>query len=175
MSVRHARPLYLIIVAAAAATLAACGSTSGAGAGSVNTSLGPQGTVGAVKTGLGTVLVDAHGRTLYELSVDTPGRIACAGTCAAIWPPYTVPAGTKPMSGGGVAATLTTVRRPDGTMQVEADGHPLYDYSRDTGAGQTSGEGVQDTGGTWYALTEGGQPVMSAGTPSHSSGVYGHY
>ena len=188
----------LAALAAAAATLAACGSTSSAGGGtiygtgngtgagaaadapgSVSTSIGPPGTVGAAHTSLGTILVDAHGRTLYELSVDSPTQIACVGVCPQLWPPYTIPAGTQPMTGGGVAGTLTTVQRPDGSTQIVANGHPLYTYSGDGAAGQTHGEGVQDSGGTWSALSESGQPVMPAGAAATkaptSSGGYMHY
>lgn len=145
-------------------TLVACSSGSGGGSGGgatdgVSTSIGPVGTVGAAHTALGTVLVDAQGRTLYELSVDSASAIVCTGVCASIWPPYVIPAGTVPKAGGGVGAALTTVQRPDGTVQVTAAGHPLYTYASDSAAGQTKGQGVQDTGGTWYALTPAGTPV----------------
>jgi predicted lipoprotein with Yx(FWY)xxD motif len=151
-----------------ATTLAACGTSSSgggtnAGSSAVNTSLGPPGTVGAARTNLGTVLVDSHGRTLYELSVDSAQHIVCAGYCASLWPPDTVPAGTMAHAGGGVEATLTTVKRPDGTWQLVADGHPLYTYGGDGAAGQTKGQGVKDNGGTWHALTPGGAPLTSGG------------
>jgi predicted lipoprotein with Yx(FWY)xxD motif len=179
----HRAPLFLLLtITAAAATLAACASPSGtsAGAGStaraVSTSIGPTGTVGAARTALGTVLVDSRGRTLYELSVDSATKIVCTAMCAALWPPYTVPAGGHPSAGGGVDATLSLTQRPDGTMQVTANGHPLYTYSGDSAAGQTNGQGVQDTGGTWHALTTSGAPVMSAGQPaSQSASPYAHY
>ena len=50
---------------------------------------------------------------------------------------------------------------PDGTWQVTADGHPLYTYRGDHAAGQTKGQRVMDTGGTWYALSASGTPVTS--------------
>lgn len=171
--------------------LAACGTTSsggssaaaGAGSSDVNTSLGPTGTVGAARTPLGTVLVDSHGRTLYELTVDSTQHIVCVGVCASLWPPDTLPAGAKPVAGGGVEATLATVQRPDGTWQVAVDGHPLYTYRGDDAAGQTKGQGVMDTGGTWYALSASGTPLTSGATAmtssssSSSSGSagYAHY
>jgi predicted lipoprotein with Yx(FWY)xxD motif len=159
----------------AVALLAACGTTS---AGSdINTSLGPTGTVGAAHTPLGTVLVDSRGRTLYELDVDSTQHIVCVDACARTWPPYTVPAGAKPASGGGVEATLATVQRPDGTWQVTADGHPLYTFGGDRTAGQTTGQGVRDTGGTWDALAASGSPVTAPATPKSSKGPpgYAHY
>ena len=132
---------------------------------------------------LGTVLVDSHGRTLYELTVDSTQHIVCVGVCASLWPPDTLPAGAKPVAGGGVEATLATVQRPDGTWQVAVDGHPLYTYRGDDAAGQTKGQGVMDTGGTWYALSTSGTPLTSGATAmtssssSSSSGSagYAHY
>jgi predicted lipoprotein with Yx(FWY)xxD motif len=169
--------IALVTLLAACGTTSSGGSTGAAGNSNVNTSLGPMGTVGAAHTALGTVLVDSHGRTLYELSVDKAGHIVCVAVCASLWPPDMLPAGGKPAVGGGVEATLGTVQRPDGTWQVTADGHPLYTYSQDSAAGQTKGEGVMDTGGTWYALSASGSPVMAgAGTSSSSSAKgYGHY
>jgi predicted lipoprotein with Yx(FWY)xxD motif len=175
-----------VTLALAALLLAACGTTSaggsagagvGAGSSNVNTSLGPTGTVGAAHTPLGTVLVDSHGRTLYELSTDSAKNIVCVAVCASLWPPDMLPSGAKPVAGGGVEATLASVQRPDGTWQVTADGHPLYTYSRDGAAGQTRGQGVMDTGGTWHALSASGSPVMSGagGSASSSSKGYGHY
>jgi predicted lipoprotein with Yx(FWY)xxD motif len=165
---------------ALAATLAACGTTTGgsaaAGSSNVNTSLGPTGTVGAAHTGLGTVLVDNHGRTLYELTVDSAQHITCVDVCSSLWPPDTLPSGGKPVAGGGVEATLASVQRPDGTWQLTADGHPLYTYRGDSAAGQTTGQGLMDNGGTWHALSASGQPVTSAGGGSTSSpGGYRHY
>jgi predicted lipoprotein with Yx(FWY)xxD motif len=152
-------------------TLAGCAATSSGSATSpgssvVNTSLGPPGTVGAARTGLGTVLVDSHGRTLYELSVDSAKNIVCVAVCASLWPPDTVPAGTTAHAGGGVEATLATVQRPDGTWQLTADGRPLYTYGGDSSAGQTKGQGVRDTGGTWYVLSATGAPITGGGSSS---------
>lgn len=179
-----ATALTTTLTLAVLALVAACGTTSpggaaaGAASSDVNTSLGPTGTVGAARTALGTVLVDSHGRTLYELDVDSAQRIVCVGVCASIWPPDTLPAGAKAMAGGGVEATLATVQRPDGTWQVTADGHPLYTYRGDPTAGQTKGQRVMDTGGTWYALTASGTPVTSTATSSSTSSGgagYAHY
>src|SRR6185295_19343885 len=38
-------------------------------------------------TGLGKVLVDAQGRTLYLFEADKGTKSACDGACASIWPP----------------------------------------------------------------------------------------
>ena len=39
-------------------------------------------------TSLGTVLVDARGRTLYLFNADPTAKSACCGQCAAVWPPF---------------------------------------------------------------------------------------
>src|SRR5580700_2017612 len=38
----------------------------------------------------GKALVGSNGRTLYLFQADMHGTSACAGACAAAWPPYTV-------------------------------------------------------------------------------------
>jgi predicted lipoprotein with Yx(FWY)xxD motif len=38
------------------------------------------------------------------------------------------------------------------TKQVTFDGCPLYTFVKDTGAGQTHGEGIVAFGGTWGLL-----------------------
>jgi predicted lipoprotein with Yx(FWY)xxD motif len=54
-----------------------------------------------------------------------------------------------PTSAASLPGKLTIVADADGN-QVEYNGHPLYTYSGDTGAGQTTGEGV---GGVRHVCT----------------------
>ncbi len=92
-------------------------------------------------TSLGSVLVDARGRTLYLFEADTTAKSACYGQCAAVWPPFLTngaPVKVRPAKQG----LLKTARRKDGTLQVVYAGHPLYFFSGDTRAGQTKGEGI---------------------------------
>jgi len=93
---------------------------------------------------LGTILVDANGRTLYVFDKDKRGTIACVDPCTGTWPPLTTagPLASPAMSG------LGTVHRPDGGTQVTYKSRPLYRYSGDTKAGDTNGDGV---GGIWHA------------------------
>ena len=51
-------------------------------------------------TSLGSVLVDADGKTLYIFTADSGGKSACNGDCAAAWPPLL----------GDAAPTLGTAR-----------------------------------------------------------------
>ena len=43
--------------------------------------------VTTARTGLGRVVADGSGRTLYLFEKDTATRSACSGTCAVYWPP----------------------------------------------------------------------------------------
>ena len=135
------RKITLFIAAAAlsgAALVAGAFGDTGAAA-SLRTQNGAL--VGLRQTGLGKVLVDARGRTLYAFEKDTRGRSACSAACAAYWPPLISSA--KPRAGRGVRASLLGVsKRTDGKRQVTYAGHPLYTFVGDTKAGQTNGEGL---------------------------------
>jgi hypothetical protein len=62
--------------------------------------------------------------------------------------------------GPGVDRALVgTVRRPDGSTQLTYNGHPLYTYIRDTGAGAVTGQGIDQDGGSWYVLDPAGNEV----------------
>ena len=115
-----------------------------------------------------SVLVDQSGRTLYHITTDTGKKVTCTGACATIWPPLTIPKGTKAAAGSGVTKSkLGTITRPDGRTQVTYAGLTLYRYSGDSKPGQAKGEGFQKI---WYAVNGAGQLVKKA----VSSGGYGH-
>lgn len=108
-------------------------------------------TVKTASTSLGTVLVDADGKTLYTWDRDTGPASTCVGNCAATWPPLVLPSGVStPVAGAGIGQ-LTTAPRPDDAtkMQVNLDGKPLYYYSADQAPGDVKGDGV---GGTWHVV-----------------------
>ena len=103
-------------------------------------------------------LVGSNGRTLYLFEADKNGTSTCSGACAAAWPPDTV-TGT-PQAGSGVSQTLLgTIARPDGTMQVTYNGHPLYYFVADTGAGTAHGEGSKAFGAEWYVVAASGSKI----------------
>src|ERR1700730_9983522 len=88
-------------------------------------------------TSVGSVLVDARGRTLYMRAIDTSHKSTCYGACASAWPPFLTSG--KPLAGSGVKqALLGTAKRTDGTLQVTYANHPLYFFGNDTKAGQVS-------------------------------------
>ena len=99
-----------------------------------------------------TVLTNGKGRTLYWFAPDTATRSACYGTCAAYWPPVRGAA----TAGPGVTGRLGTITRSDGPVQATYDGHPLYTYAGDTGAGQANGNRLNLNGGLWYEVTPSG-------------------
>jgi predicted lipoprotein with Yx(FWY)xxD motif len=124
---------------------------------SVAVANGPAATAagGSLKTthiGGVTVLTNANGRTLYWFAPDTATRSACYGTCAAYWPPVR----GAVTAGPGVTGRLGTITRSDGSVQATYDGHPLYTYVGDTGAGQANGNRLNLNGGLWYEITPSG-------------------
>jgi len=104
--------------------------------------------------GLGEVLVNSEGRTLYSFSGET-----CEGACAKAWPPLLDETGEPQPSNGTSAARLGTIARPDGGTQVTYAGHPLYTFGGDQAPGEANGDGQSAFGGTWTALKGSGEPA----------------
>jgi predicted lipoprotein with Yx(FWY)xxD motif len=115
-------------------------------------------TVIVASSGLGDVLVDPEGMTLYMFVNDGPDESACYDSCAANWPPLLVEG--EPVAGEGLDSSLLgTTERLDGTLQVTYNGMPLYYYVQDSAAGDTTGQGV---GGAWYVVNPAGEAVTAA-------------
>jgi predicted lipoprotein with Yx(FWY)xxD motif len=126
------------------------------------------------QSGLGSILVNSQGLTLYLFQADSGTTSACFGACAAAWPPLR--ATGQPSAGKGVTASLLgTTPRSDGNPQVTYNGHPLYLYVGDKKAGDTSGQGVTAFGGSWFALSPTGAQVTSAPSSSGGSGAVPGY
>jgi len=177
----------------AAATLmlaAACSGTSNTSSAGSNGSVTPgagtsattsvSGAVGVATTSLGPVLVDSKGLTVYMLTADTSGHSTCSAQCLTFWP--LVPAaGTGVPQVQGISAALATTKATSGASMVTAGGWPLYTFVKDKGPGDVAGEGVKKFGGTWYAVSPSGHPVMApatsapAATSSGGSGGGGGY
>jgi predicted lipoprotein with Yx(FWY)xxD motif len=103
--------------------------------------------------GLGTIIADGQGYTLYMYAPDHQGASQCTGVCARQWPPLLLPPGvTQPKAGPGVdAALLGVVRRSDGTLQETYNRWPLYLWQGDTAPGQATGQA--DDMGLWYVVS----------------------
>jgi predicted lipoprotein with Yx(FWY)xxD motif len=142
------RIAVLLALPAVSVALAACGSGSSHGAGSTTSGAGRAVVTSAKKAKVGSVIVDAQGRTLYRFTAEAEGLPVCTGACVGTWLPAL--AGTA----SGLPAHVATVRRPDGGgLQLTYDGHPLYRYAGDRSKADAKGEGV---GGQWFAVKAGG-------------------
>ena len=106
----------------------------------------------------GEALVGSKGRALYLFQADKNGTSACTGACAAAWPPDVVTG--QPQAGSGVSQSLLgTITRPDGTMQLTYNGHPLYYFTADTAGGTAHGQGVKAFGAEWYVVNASGGKI----------------
>jgi predicted lipoprotein with Yx(FWY)xxD motif len=134
-----------------------------------NHAVGASVKVAVANSGLGRILVDGHGRTLYLFAKDKHGKSACSGMCAGFWPPLL--ASGRPLATAGVKASLLgTTRRADGGLQVTYNHHPLYTFVKDVKKGQTNGEGLNVFGAVWYALSPAGARVQQSGAMGSNSG-----
>ena len=110
-----------------------------------------------------TLLTNAQGMTLYYFQPDTATTSACTGGCASIWPPYISSATPAKGTLSGILALQTNANG----SQVTYNGHPLYNYSGDTGPGQTNGEGISNK---WFVATND----LTALKGGSSAGGYGY-
>ncbi len=157
-------PAILAVAATAALTLSACGGTTPtpAAAPQVHTSGSASG-LHVATTSLGRVLVDASGRTVYLLTADGHDLSTCSSSCLQFWPAVT------PGSHAGVTAHVGSTATPGGPMTATVAGHPVYTFSQDHAPGDVNGEGLQEFGGTWYAVSANGTAVQPGGSTSSSS------
>lgn len=159
------RPITFLASAAvipiAALAVAACGGGGNAAtAATPKTSSGASATVGVANSGLGSILVDSTGRTLYLFKADVGAKSACTGACATAWPPLL--ATGAPTAGTGLTASkLGTITRSGGSRQVTYNDHPLYLFVKDHKPGDVTGEGVTAFGAAWFAVSPAGNQISS--------------
>jgi predicted lipoprotein with Yx(FWY)xxD motif len=116
----------------------------------------------------GAYLTSSNGRALYLWVADSNGKSSCSGACAQAWPPLTTKA--APIGSAGVqSAMLATITRSDGTKQVAYDGHPLYFFAGDTGAGTTTGQGNNGFGAKWWLVAASGHAITTGGASGGSA------
>src|SRR6478735_2149468 len=154
--------LSLVVLALVVAGCGGGSSSSSTSTASENSPASGGGTVGAAEiSGLGTVLVDSEGMTVYMFAKDQGTTSSCYGACEQGWPP--VLAEGKPTAGeGAMSSQLGTTERKDGTMQVTYAGHPLYTFVEDKAPGEATGNESTAFGGKWSVMDEAGEAV--AGT-----------
>jgi len=181
-SSRRAGRLRLALPAAAvaaAAALAACGtsapasggsnaSTPASGGSSASASASASAAAVGLKTakvGGVTVLTSAKDFTLYSFAPDTSTKSVCNGACATQWPP--VKATTS-----AVKAPYATITRADGATQLTFHGRPLYTFLGDTSPGQASGNGLNAFGGLWHVVPASGGAAPAGNSPGSGGGGY---
>lgn len=120
----------------------------------------------------GEIVVDGTGRTLYIFTKDTadPPKSNCDGDCAVMWPPVEAGSG-DPQLEGIDASLVGTVTRTDGSKQLTLKGWPLYQFAKDTKAGDAKGQAV---GGVWWVVGADGKKITKQAAPESGSGTGGY-
>lgn len=116
----------------------------------------------ATVSGLGRILVDGQGFTVYIYEPDhQSGTSTCFSTCQVGWPPIVLPKGvTSAVAGRGVVQSLLgTTSRGGGVEQVTYNRWPLYRWEGDSAAGQATGQGLYNSGGLWYVISPDGNVI----------------
>lgn len=171
LRIRTAAAVGAVVFALAACSDGNGGEAASGGQPSAGESTAGSGAKVAVATGdLGPMLVDANGRTLYVFLADDGGKSTCYDDCASSWP--ALESTGTPRAGDGInASMLGTTTRTDGSTQVTFDGHPLYLFAGDSGAGDTKGQGIGDV---WFVVSPKGSPIQdTGGSGSDGSGSRG--
>jgi len=115
----------------------------------------------------GPFLTDPSGHTLYTFNKDESGKSTCSGDCATEWPPLAASDGmTLPI---GVAGTLGSITRDDGTKQVTFDDKPLYTFDEDKQPGDVTGQNKDDFVVATVGGSASGTPAASASSSSSGS------
>ncbi len=153
-----------LLLAATGALLTACGSGNTATTGSSLST--------ATVAGVGSVLVDGSGKTLYYTEQEVDGQVRCTGDCLGFWFPATTADNSTPT---GPVTGLGVLKRSDnGKTQLTYQGKPLYVFKMDS-AGQATGNMVKDKfGGTdfqWFATVVTATAATSGGG---GGGGYGY-
>jgi predicted lipoprotein with Yx(FWY)xxD motif len=164
----------LLVLGALLAVVALAGCGGSASHALPTTSDGRPATVGVASTGLGDVLVDRQGRTLYLFARDSGTVSACTGACAVNWPPL-LDQGTPLVGTGATPSGIGRTTRPDGLSQLTYNGHPLYTFVNDKKPGDTNGEGISAFGGSWFAVSPAGAKVAPRSQPQGGGGYGGGY
>jgi predicted lipoprotein with Yx(FWY)xxD motif len=109
----------------------------------------------------GVVLVNSKGLTLYMFVRDHQKKVTCTSqACVTVWPPLKIKKGQSPTAGGAAKKKLLGAdKSPKGYRVVTYNHWPLYTYFTDTKPGQTTGQGVDNSGGKWYVLSPSGKVI----------------
>lgn len=163
--ISHSTRRTIVVGGMLLAALTACGSESP----------GNQPAGGGLPTkdlpGVGTVLVDNAGKTLYFTDNDLGGTIKCTGECTSLWIPAAAP------SSDAQGSDLGTVQRPDGTSQLTYQNKPLYTFTMDSQDKPASGNNATDSfegvNFTWHAIVVKSSGPATTGGGYEGGGGYG--
>jgi predicted lipoprotein with Yx(FWY)xxD motif len=173
MNLRRAPLLTFAAMALVAIGLAACGGSSNSNSNASAATTGGGGQTVSTKSisGTGTVLVDSNGAALYTNNQDSGMKVACTGSCAAIWVPLMAPSSGQPTSSDQAVQAKLGVVKANGGSQVTWGGKPLYTFVQDS-PGQVTGNGFSDqfngTSFTWTVASTGPVSSGSSGTSTSS-------
>ncbi|MGH2598852.1 MAG: COG4315 family predicted lipoprotein [Dehalococcoidia bacterium] len=113
--------------------------------------------------GVGAILTDSNGMSLYVFDPDGPNESTCTDGCAEIWPPLVLDEG-DPVAPPELQGVLSAFTRADGRRQVAYDERPLYLYIGDEQPGDIRGDGID---GIWHlARPETDAAPQASPTPS---------
>jgi predicted lipoprotein with Yx(FWY)xxD motif len=145
----------MVLAGSALAPATVAAQSGGVGAAAAATT-----TVKVEQAGLGQILVDSSGHTLYLFTRDHHGQDSCAKVsgCLETWPALTTT--RKPVAGPHVRASLLgTIKLHGRVRQVTYAGHPLYTYALDFTRRSTFNIGSDEYGGEWLAVGPAGEAV----------------
>ena len=128
-------------------------------------------------SGLGVVLVNKSGRTLYVFAKDQRSKVTCKGACTSYWHPLKK-SGALRAGGAAKRSLLSSVKSGSGRV-VTYNKWPLYTYVGDSAAGQATGENKNLSGGKWYVISAKGKVIKhkssggGGGTTTTGGGGWG--
>jgi predicted lipoprotein with Yx(FWY)xxD motif len=156
------RPIAARVAASLCAVLLFAACSTGSSSGASPTPAAGNATITVASSAAGDHLAGPNGHSLYLFAPDTANTSTCTDSCAQNWPPLTVAAGQTPAAGSGLALQLTTITRADGSLQVTANGLPLYYFGGDSAAADINGQGKN---GVWFLAGADGK-ALSGGAPA---------
>jgi predicted lipoprotein with Yx(FWY)xxD motif len=174
------KALVLLLAPAIGLLIAGCGSsstksTTSAASTAATPSTSSTPAAGAVQIstrtlpGLGSVVVNTQGRTLYVFAPDKAKKVTCLGACASVWPPLALSAGHKPLAAGQAKVSLMgSDPNPAGGRTVTYAGWPLYTYVTDPSPGTARGQALNLNGGLWYVIAPSGKVITKKASTSTS-------
>lgn len=116
------------------------------------------------------LVVEMNGQKLslfdFSTDVNTPGKSSCYGSCQKTWYPliehgkFTVKQLSSPAAKINTKQ-LKTIKRKDGSIQIEYYGQPLYRCHKNTKTGQIYGIDNYEFGGSWGLMGSNGSALQS--------------